>query len=169
VRRVSWPAIAIWGVVVVTPAAVAQEPAPAPQEGQTVEVVEETAIDRQVREIASQLRCPVCQGLSLQDSPSELAQEMRDVIRTRLESGETVDQVLAYFEQGYGEWILMEPKAEGFNLAVYLLPVLAVLGGGAFLFIAGRRWLAASPAGEAASDVAEQDPDLAAWDELVQR
>jgi len=151
------------------PSAGQEPPEAEPQAGQTVEVVEETAIDRQVREVASQLRCPVCQGLSLQDSPSELAQEMRDVIRTRIESGETVDQVLAYFESGYGEWILMEPKAEGFNLAVYLLPVLAILGGGAFLILAGRRWLAASHSTAASPAVDEQDPDLAAWDELIPR
>jgi cytochrome c-type biogenesis protein CcmH len=110
----------------------------------------------------------VCQGLSLQDSPSDLAQEMRAMIRTRLESGETPDEVMAYFESGYGEWILMEPKAEGFNLAVYLLPILAVVGGGIFLVIAGRRWLKDSgPAQPPAGD--ETDPDLAAWDEFVQR
>ena len=158
--------------------------APAVQEGQattvapdqqatTVEVVEETEIDRQVRQIASKLRCVVCQGLSLQDSPSDLAQEMRQVIRTRLEGGETPDEVIAYFESGYGEWILMEPKAQGFNLAVYLLPILAVVGGGFFLVIAGRRWLAASrsptDSGDSAATADESDPDLAAWDELVQR
>lgn len=167
--RAGLTAFALWCILPFAPVTAQEPPEPQPQAGQTVEVVEETAIDRQVREVASQLRCPVCQGLSLQDSPSELAQEMRDVIRTRLESGETVDQVLAYFESGYGEWILMEPKAEGFNLAVYLLPVLAILGGGAFLILAGRRWLAASHSGGAPPAVDEQDPDLAAWDELIPR
>lgn len=153
------------------PAAVTQQAAPTPggQQPSTVEVVEETEIDRQVREIASKLRCVVCQGLSLQDSPSDLAQEMRAVIRTRLEAGETPDEVIAYFESGYGEWILMEPKAEGFNLAVYLLPILAVLGGGVFLVLAGRRWLRSSGPADAPVGVDETDPDLAAWDELVQR
>lgn len=152
------------------PPAQAGETAQAGAPSQTVEVVEETEIDRQVREIASELRCPVCQGLSLQDSPSDLAQEMRNVIRTRLEAGETPDQVRAYFESGYGEWILMEPKAEGFNLAVYILPVLAVLGGAAFIVIAGRRWLAADrPSSTDSGTVDETDPDLAPWDELVHR
>jgi cytochrome c-type biogenesis protein CcmH len=146
-----------------------QAPGTAPaQDPTTVEVVAETEIDRQVREVASKLRCVVCQGLSLQDSPSDLAQEMRAVIRTRLESGETPDQVLDYFESGYGEWILMEPKAQGFNLAVYLLPILAVVGGGVFLVIAGRRWLKGG-GGAASPTVDETDPDLAAWDELVQK
>lgn len=149
----------------------AQEPpAQPPASAQTVEVVEETEIDRQVRQIAAQLRCPVCQGLSLQDSPSELAQEMRDVIRTRLEAGDTPDEVLDYFVGRYDEWILLEPKAEGFNLAVYLLPILAMLGGGVLLVIVGRRWLRARPpSGDTTPAVDEQDPDLAAWDDLVRR
>jgi cytochrome c-type biogenesis protein CcmH len=136
-----------------------------------VQVVEETEIDRQVRELAGKLRCPVCQGLSLQDSPSELAQEMRAVIRARLEAGDTHDEVVEYFVGRYAEWILLEPKAEGFNLAVYVLPILAGLGGAAFLLVAGRRWLAASgPArSNADSPPDEADPDLAAWEDLVQR
>ncbi|HUF69121.1 MAG TPA: cytochrome c-type biogenesis protein [Longimicrobiales bacterium] len=137
---------------------------------ETVQVVEETEIDRQVRELAAKLRCPVCQGLSLQDSPSELAQEMRAVIRARLEAGDTHDEVLEYFVGRYAEWILLEPKAEGFNLAVYVLPILAGLGGAAFLLVAGRRWLAAARPARSQTDAPDEaDPDLVAWEDLVQR
>ena len=110
--------------------------------------VPETQLDRDVRAVAAELRCPVCQGLSLADSPSELSQEMKDVIRAQLAEGKSPAEVKAYFVSKYGEWILMEPKAEGFNLAVYVLPVLALLGGGAFVFFTARRWVRV---GEAAS------------------
>lgn len=164
------------GFALVLPAGVAraqdpaagQQPAPAQQQGPTI--VEETLIDRQVREIASVLRCPVCQGLSLQDSPSELAQEMRDVIRTQLEEGKTPDDVKAYFVASYGEWILLEPTAQGFNLAVYLLPVGAVLFGGVLLFIVARRWLRKEgPAAASDAAVMEPDPDLAPWEDVAAR
>jgi cytochrome c-type biogenesis protein CcmH len=145
----------------------AQEPAQALPQGPVI--VEETLIDRQVREIASVLRCPVCQGLSLQDSPSELAQEMRDVIRTQLEEGKTPDDVKAYFVASYGEWILLEPKAQGFNLAVYLLPVGAVLFGGVLLFIVARRWLRREGTPVDASVAEEPDPDLAPWEDVAAR
>ena len=142
-------------------------PAAAPQ---TPVIVEETRIDIQVREIASELRCPVCQGLSLQDSPSELAQEMRDVIRTQLEEGKTPDEVKAYFVASYGEWILLEPTAKGFNLAVYLLPVIAVLCGVILLFVVTRRWLGQSAAAAKSPDaLAEPDPDLAPWEDVSAR
>ena len=132
-------------------------------------VVEETVIDRQVREIASELRCPVCQGLSLQDSPSELAQEMRDVVRGQLEEGKTVDEVKAYFVASYGEWILLEPTARGFNLTVYLLPVVAVLGGALLLLVVARRWLNQAAPVEADAVEEEPDPDLAPWEDIGAR
>jgi cytochrome c-type biogenesis protein CcmH len=145
-------------------------PPPPAQAGQQPIVVEETEIDREVRAIASELRCPVCQGLSLQDSPSELAQKMRDAIRTQLEEGKTPEQVKAYFVSSYGEWILLEPEAKGFNLTVYLLPVAAVLGGALLIFIVARRWLVQTGGAEAAppQDV-EQDPDLAPWEDISAR
>ncbi|HSL69470.1 MAG TPA: cytochrome c-type biogenesis protein [Longimicrobiales bacterium] len=104
-------------------------------------VVEETRIDRQVKELAAELRCPVCQGLSLQDSPSELAQEMRAVIRQQLVAGSTPLQVKQYFVSKYGEWILLEPEAHGFNLVAYILPIVGLLGGGVLIYFLLRRWV----------------------------
>ncbi len=145
-------------------------PAPAQSAQQQTVVVEETPIDRQVREVASELRCPVCQGLSLQDSPSELAQDMRNVIRTQLEEGKTPEQVKAYFVSSYGEWILLEPEAKGFNLAVYLLPVIAVVGGALMIFIVARRWLGQTGGAESVVPVEpEPDPDLAPWEDIGAR
>lgn len=93
------------------------------------------------REVASALRCPVCQGLSINDSPSELAVQMKNVIRDQLAAGRTPDEVKEYFIGRYGEWVLLEPEPAGVNLLVYLLPVLALIGGGVLIAIAVRRWL----------------------------
>jgi cytochrome c-type biogenesis protein CcmH len=95
------------------------------------------------RALAAELRCPVCQGLSLQDSPSDLAQQMRAVIRDQLKAGKTPDQVRGYFLEKYGEWILLEPKPNGVNLLVYALPILALLGGLVVVGGAVRKWTAA--------------------------
>ncbi len=141
-------------LLAVTPAvAAAQSNAPA-----TGADVAETQLERDVRALASELRCPVCQGLSLQDSPSELSQEMKDVIRTQLAEGRTPEQVKAYFVSKYGEWILMEPKAQGFNLAVYLLPVVGLVAGAAFVFLTARKWVRqGDPAELAAEEEAEAE------------
>lgn len=100
----------------------------------------DSALEARTSAVAAQLRCPVCQGLSIQDSPSELAQSMRAVVRDQLAAGKTPDEVKAYYVSKYGEWILLAPKPSGFNLVAYLLPVVIVLGGGLVIAFAVRRW-----------------------------
>jgi cytochrome c-type biogenesis protein CcmH len=117
-----------------------QQPAP---------VVAESILDARTRELSSQLRCPVCQGLSLQDSPSELSQQMRDVVRQQLAAGRSPAEVRAYFVGRYGEWILMRPEPHGFNWIVYALPLVLLAGGGWILALAVRKWTAAHPVAEA--------------------
>jgi cytochrome c-type biogenesis protein CcmH len=130
---------------------------------QVATTTDSAALDARVREVASELRCPVCQGLSIQDSPSELAQSMRAVVREQMAAGKTADEVKAHFVAAYGEWVLLRPRARGFNLAVYLLPILAVLAGAILVVVLARRWSSRPGDGPSPSD----DPDLAAWEELV--
>jgi cytochrome c-type biogenesis protein CcmH len=121
---------------------------------------EEARLEALTKEVASQLRCPVCQGLSIEDSPSSLGQSMRAVVRDQLAAGKTPEEVKAYFVDRYGEWILLAPEPHGFNLAVYLLPVGGVLAGAVALFFLIRKW--AKPAADA-SVVPADEPDLAPW------
>jgi cytochrome c-type biogenesis protein CcmH len=93
-----------------------------------------------VHEVAAALRCVVCQNLSIADSPSEMANQMRGIIRERLAAGETSDQVVQYFVDKYGEWILLAPRRQGFNLLVWGAPVAAVLAGLVIVAIVLRRW-----------------------------
>ena len=90
--------------------------------------------------IAATLRCPVCQGESIQDSPAELAQQMRAVVRDRLRAGETPDEIKAYFVSKYGEWILLEPRMTGLNILLYVLPVALIVGGLTLVAVLVRRW-----------------------------
>ena len=101
-----------------------------------------------VREIAAQLRCPVCQNLSVADSPSELAHQMRGVIRDRVRAGQTQEQIQAYFVEKYGEWVLLAPTKTGFNLLAWVLPFVGVLAGGAVVAVLVRRWSGPGGAGE---------------------
>lgn len=68
-------------------------------------------LEARTNAVAAQLRCPVCQGVSIQDSPAELAQQMRDLVREQLRTGKSPDEVKAYFVSKYGEWILLQPRA----------------------------------------------------------
>jgi cytochrome c-type biogenesis protein CcmH len=108
----------------------------------SVATVSDSALEAQTAAVASTLRCPVCQGESLQDSPSDLARQMRDVVRDKLRAGETPDQVRAYFVSKYGEWILLEPTMTGLNILLYVIPVLLVVGGLLLVGFLVRRWTA---------------------------
>ena len=104
-----------------------------------------------VRQIAVQLRCVVCQNLSVADSPSEMANQMRGIIRERLQAGDTPEQVIAYFVDKYGEWILLSPRPRGFNLLVWVLPFAGIAVGLVAILLMARRWsrrAAAQPVAE---------------------
>lgn len=97
---------------------------------------EPTTIDDRVQSISAGLRCPVCQNLSVADSPSRLAREMRAEIESQLRAGRTDDEVRGFFVDRYGEWVLLEPR----SLLPFLVPVAAVaLGIGGWAVVVRRR------------------------------
>ena len=87
------------------------------------------ALTQRTQEIASTLRCPVCQGLSVADSPSEMAVNMKAEVRSMLERGYTREQIESYFVQSYGEFVLLKPKFDGVGALVWILPIAALLLG----------------------------------------
>jgi cytochrome c-type biogenesis protein CcmH len=139
--------------VVLSLAAAAQlAPAQGPQpSGKIIPGSGDSRLDDSVRSVSSQLRCPVCQGESIQESPAELAKEMRQVVREQLAAGRSSDEVKAYFVSKYGEWILLKPEANGANLAVYLLPLALLVGGAVLIVVAVRRWIRPRSEGQAGS------------------
>jgi cytochrome c-type biogenesis protein CcmH len=96
--------------------------------------------DEDVQAIASQLRCVVCQNLSVADSPSEMAHQMRALIRERLAAGDRPAEVMTYFVQRYGDWVLLSPPPRGLNLLLWLAPFGAVAGGLILVLTLVRRW-----------------------------
>lgn len=104
-----------------------------------------SSVDEQVvHDVASQLRCVVCQSLSVADSPSETANQMRAIIRERLAAGESPEQVRAYFVAKYGDWILLSPPRSGFTLLVWVVPFVGLGIGLVLVAVAVRRWSRAS-------------------------
>jgi cytochrome c-type biogenesis protein CcmH len=98
-------------------------------------------VDEQaVREIGAELRCVVCQSLSVADSPSETAHQMREIIRERLAAGQTPDQIKTYFVEKYGLWILLSPPRRGFSLLVWVVPFVGLGGGLLLVACIVRRW-----------------------------
>ena len=129
-------------ITVAAPSIVAaQPPAPSSDSGRsTGQVLSDSALDARTAQVAATLRCPVCQGESIQDSPSSLAREMRGVVKDKLRAGESPEAIQAYFVARYGEWILLEPTTKGLNLMLYLFPVILVVGGVLLVVFLVRRW-----------------------------
>jgi cytochrome c-type biogenesis protein CcmH len=88
-----------------------------------------SSLDDRTRGLALQLRCPVCQGESVADSPSDLARAMRGEIRRRLADGQSSAQITAFFVSKYGNFILLSPPSSGIGGLAWLAPPLLLICG----------------------------------------
>jgi cytochrome c-type biogenesis protein CcmH len=116
------------------------------------------AQESRVQAIAKQLRCAVCQGLSVADSPSSMARAQLEMVRNLVAEGKSDAEVRDYFIARYGEWVLLEPEVEGINLLVWLGPVVLVAGG---LMLILRQM---APPGTPGQPAGESSPAAAAAD-----
>jgi cytochrome c-type biogenesis protein CcmH len=92
-------------------------------------------LDTKTSEIASELRCPVCQGMSINDSPAPMAINMKHQVRDLLARGYDRSQILDYFESSYGEFVRLQPRFRGVDALVWTVPPLALILG---LFVVAR-------------------------------
>jgi cytochrome c-type biogenesis protein CcmH len=134
--------------------AVSLAPAPAAAQTDTSQIS-----DDQVNAIAKELYCPVCESTPLDVCPTQACADWREVIRTKLAEGQSEEEIRAYFAEQYGARALSEPPREGFTLAVWIAPILAVLVGAVFF----SRYLSrirdsAGPAAEAAAEPVKATP-----------
>jgi cytochrome c-type biogenesis protein CcmH len=123
----------------------AQTGVPAPPTAGPAAAESDPDLDARARAISAVLRCPVCQGESILDSPAELSQQMRAVVYDQLREGRTPEEIKAYFVASYGEWILLEPRLTGLNIVLYVAPVLFVIAGLALVALLVRRWTQPPP------------------------
>jgi cytochrome c-type biogenesis protein CcmH len=86
------------------------------------------AQEARARRISQELRCLVCQNQSIDDSNAELARDLRLLVRERIVAGDTDAQVLAFVEARYGEFVLLRPPFKLHTLALWLTPLLLLIG-----------------------------------------
>lgn len=101
-------------------------------------------ISSQTFEIARQLRCPVCVSESVGDSSSAIAVEMRSQIEGWLAEGYDEAEILGFFQERYGDWILLEPPRRGVHLWVWWLPGVVLVVGVVTLSTLTIRWVRAA-------------------------
>jgi cytochrome c-type biogenesis protein CcmH len=99
------------------------------------------------RAIEGQLIAPCCFRQTLAEHHSDLAERLRGEVRAMVAKGGTEKEVVSHFVTKYGERVLAAPQASGFNLLVYVMPLLALPAGLALIFVLFRRARKAALAG----------------------
>ena len=93
------------------------------------EVLADPALEARARAITAELRCVVCRNESVDDSNAEIARDIRLMVRERLVAGDSDAETVQYMVDRFGEYVLLNPRATGANLALWLAgPVLLLLG-----------------------------------------
>ena len=109
------------------------------------EILSDPALEQRARDISANLRCLVCQNQSIDDSDAELARDLRVLVRERLVSGDTNDQIMDYVVGRYGEFVLLRPSFSIRNFVLWGTPILVLVIGGLAALIYSRQH--AAPAG----------------------
>ncbi|HEY2211097.1 MAG TPA: cytochrome c-type biogenesis protein [Bradyrhizobium sp.] len=115
------------------------------------EIMSDPVNESRARDLSRELRCMVCQNQSIDDSEAPLARDLRLLVRERIAAGDSDAQVIDFLVERYGEFVLLKPRFNPHTLLLWLLPPLALAGGGLALWVHGRR--------RAKSAIAE-DPSL---------
>ena len=103
------------------------------------EVLPDPALEARAREISKAVRCPVCQGESIDDSNAAISRDLRIIIRERLVAGDSNSEVLDFLVARFGEFVLFDPPKSGVNLLLWLAGPAMLLVGGGIAFAALRR------------------------------
>jgi len=103
------------------------------------EMLADPALEARARTISHDIRCPVCQGETIDDSNAPIARDLRLIIRERLVAGDSDAAVVDYIVARYGEGVLFNPPAKGVNLVLWLAGPALLLAGIAVAVTAGRR------------------------------
>ena len=104
------------------------------------EMLADPVLEARARAISRDIRCPVCQGETIDDSNAPISRDLRLIIRERLVAGDTDEEVVDYIVGRFGEGVLFNPPAEGANLILWLAgPALFLAGIGVAVAAARRR------------------------------
>ena len=103
------------------------------------EIMSDPAKEARARDLSRELRCMVCQNQSIDDSDAPLARDLRLLVRERIAGGDSDTQVIDFLVARYGEFVLLKPRFNPHTVLLWLLPPLALMGGGLALWAYSRR------------------------------
>jgi cytochrome c-type biogenesis protein CcmH len=109
------------------------------------EVLNDPALEARARSLSLQLRCMVCQNLSIDDSDAPLARDLRILVRERLKAGDSDAQIREFLVARYGQFVLLQPEKNSRTALLWLAPLVVLLAGVLILLRFFRRSRAGTP------------------------
>ncbi len=93
------------------------------------EILADETLESRARMISKELRCPVCQNESIDESSASLAADLRLIVRERLLAGDSDEEVFDFIVSRYGEFVLLTPSMSGANIFLWLAaPAMLAVG-----------------------------------------
>ena len=87
---------------------------------------EQTKDDLYIK-LEKEIMCPVCDGQTLDQSQSLIAEDMKNSIKEKISEGYNEEEIKNYFIDRYGQNVVAYPSTTGFNLLAYLVPILGLI------------------------------------------
>ena len=113
------------------------------------------------RDVAGELRCPTCTGLSVLDSEATFSVQIKNQVREQLSEGRSREEVLKFFVDRYGPWILRAPPVQGVNALAWLVPAALLVVGPILIwaFVWRRRPVLTAEVARPSEDIAREMKD----------
>tara|TARA_B110000438_G_C15484811_1_gene508874 strand:- start:33 stop:413 length:381 start_codon:yes stop_codon:yes gene_type:complete len=86
-------------------------------------------------EIFKNLRCLVCQGQSIAESNSDFAQTLKLVVKDKVDSGMSSEEIYEFLASKYGDWIVYKPRINLQNILLWVIPYIVLIFGGVVIYM----------------------------------
>ena len=86
-------------------------------------------------EIFKNLRCLVCQGQSIAESNSDFAQTLKLVVKDKVDSGMSSEEIYEFLASKYGDWIVYKPRINLQNILLWVIPYIVLIFGGIVIYM----------------------------------
>ena len=103
------------------------------------EIISNPIYETRARDLSKGIRCLVCQNQSIDDSDSDLAKDLRKIIRKKIIQGETDNEITQYLVDKYGNFILMKPPLYQDTYILWISPLLLMIVGITIMYFSLKR------------------------------
>ena len=95
-------------------------------------------IDERVKNLTLELRCMTCQNQSIYDSDAEFSNDIKEIVKQKLQEGESERDIKKFLVERYGEYILFRPLINYNNIFLWSFPFILLVFGLFFVIIKAK-------------------------------